>query len=107
MASQFKQPYPFSYWQKSLWLVLLCVVLWLLATLVPLALAQMGMQGTILGWPSVFALAAFGVPLVYLAIIALYSVVMDRIDRQHEQDEDHLNHSDQRQSAQIASRKGP
>lgn len=107
MASQFKQPYQFSYWQKSLWLVLLCVVVWLLATLVPLGLAQMGMQGTILGWPSVFALAAFGVPLVYLTIIAVYSFVMDRFDRQHGQDEDRLNHSDQRQSDQVASRKGP
>ena len=69
------------YWSFCRWLVLVCLVAWLLATVVPLALAQAGFVGTVLGWPSVFALAAFGVPLLYLAIIGVYSLVMDRMDR--------------------------
>ncbi len=80
MAGEFKQRLESSYWRKCLWLILLCLLVWLIATLVPLALAQLGVQGTVLGWPSVFAMAAFGVPLVYLAIIAVYSLVMDRLD---------------------------
>lgn len=77
-----------AYWRFSLWLIAVCLFIWLVATLVPLALAQVGVSGTILGWPGVFAVAAFGVPLVYLMIIGLYSLIMDRIEREQHTNEE-------------------
>lgn len=68
------------YWQVSLTLIGTCLLVWLSVTLFPLILAQLQVTGTLFGWPMVFALAAFGVPLVYLAIIGVYSLVMDRIE---------------------------
>lgn len=82
MANPSKHPSNRGYWSFCRWLVLVCLVAWFLATVVPLALIQAGLGGTVLGWPSVFALAAFAVPLVYLAIIGVYSLAMDRIERQ-------------------------
>lgn len=70
------------YWQRSLQLIGACLALWLLVTLLPMVLAQFGVSGTIMGWPRVFALAAFAVPLAYLAIIGVYCLVMDRQERQ-------------------------
>ncbi|MCD8504502.1 MAG: DUF4212 domain-containing protein [Burkholderiaceae bacterium] len=84
MADRFIQVSKPGYWRFCRWLVLICLMAWLLATLVPLALAQIGVTGTVLGWPLVFAMAAFGVPLVYLGIIAVYSLVMDRVERDNE-----------------------
>lgn len=81
MADRFIQASNAGYWRFCRWLVLVCLAAWLIATLVPLALAQIGITGTVLGWPFVFAMAAFGVPLVYLAIIGVYSLVMDRVER--------------------------
>ena len=69
-----------GYWSRSLWLIGICLLVWLAVTLLPLMLAQFQVAGTLLGWPLVFALAAFGVPLVYLAIIGIYCLVMDRLD---------------------------
>ena len=69
-----------KYWQAGLTLIGACLLVWLGVTLLPLILAQLQVTGTLFGWPVVFALAAFGVPLVYLAIIGVYSLVMDRIE---------------------------
>lgn len=69
------------YWRLSLWLVAVCLLVWLLVTLVPIFLADTFSQKTLFGWPVVFGLMAFGVPIVYLAIIGVYSLVMDRIER--------------------------
>ncbi|UOD51372.1 DUF4212 domain-containing protein [Orrella daihaiensis] len=81
MADRFMQEGKSSYWRFCRWLVLICLMAWLVATLVPLALAQLGITGSVLGWPFVFALAAFVVPLVYLIIIGVFSLVMDRAER--------------------------
>jgi putative solute:sodium symporter small subunit len=75
------------YWPRSLQLVGGCLLLWLLVTVLPLLVAQLGLTGTLLGWPIVFALAAFGVPIVYLLIIAFYSLAMDRVERDHSHSE--------------------
>ncbi len=69
------------YWQRSLQLVGACLLVWLLVTLLPIVLAQFRASGTIMGWPWVFALAAFAVPLAYLSIIGVYCLVMDRLER--------------------------
>lgn len=68
------------YWDRSKKLVMACLLAWLGFTLLPLVLARIGASGTILGWPAVFAFAAFGVPVLYLVIIGVYSIVMDRIE---------------------------
>lgn len=77
-----------SHWHRSLILVGACLLGWLLVTLVPLVMAQWQVPGTLLGWPSVFAIAAFGVPLVYLTIIGVYCLVMDRLDARAASDDD-------------------
>lgn len=69
------------YWRLSLWLVAVCLLVWLLVTLVPIFLADTFSQQTLFGWPVVFGLMAFGVPIVYLVIIGVYSLLMDRIER--------------------------
>jgi putative solute:sodium symporter small subunit len=69
-----------TYWQRTLALIGACLMVWLLATLLPLVMAQWQVSGAVLGWPLVFALAAFGVPLVYLTIIGVYCLAMDRLD---------------------------
>lgn len=81
MANRIKQDSTSGYWRFCQWLVVACLTVWLVVTLVPLALAQMDVTGTILGWPAVFAVAAFGVPLLYLAIIGIYSLAMDRVEQ--------------------------
>ena len=85
MSEHIKQPRNSSYWRFSSKLVVGCLLVWLFATLLPLALAQAGVTGTILGWPIVFALAAFGVPVAYLVIIGVYSFAMDRVERRIKQ----------------------
>jgi len=71
---------PRGYWPRSLWLIGVCLLAWLAVTLFPFVLAQLQVAGSLLGWPLIFALAAFGVPLLYLAIIGVYCLVMDRLD---------------------------
>lgn len=72
---------PSRYWRHSLWLVLACLLAWFLITLVPLLLGAINTDATLFGWPWLFAVAAFCVPVLYLLIIGVYALVMDRFDR--------------------------
>lgn len=69
-----------GYWTRNVFLVGCLLLLWLLISLSPLALAYVPTGRTVLGWPLPFALTAFGIPLVYLFIIGFYAVVMARRD---------------------------
>lgn len=77
-----------TYWQRGLTLVGASLFVWLVATMLPLFLAQWQVSGSLLGWPLVFALAAFVVPMVYLTIIGVYCLVMDRFDAQRVAEQD-------------------
>jgi|AntAceMinimDraft_1070359.scaffolds.fasta_scaffold126232_2 putative solute:sodium symporter small subunit len=69
-----------AYWARNLFLVGCLLVLWLLISLLPLALAYLPARGALFGWPLPFALTAFAVPLVYLLLIGIYAMVMARRD---------------------------
>lgn len=67
-------------------IVTLCVVGFVL-TVVPIYFAQHFAHLTLLGWPLPFFLMAFGLPVLYLAIIALYAWIMQRREaNRYEQD---------------------
>jgi putative solute:sodium symporter small subunit len=80
-VKQQQQFTPKRYWRRSLWLVVAGLLVWFLVTVLPLLFAPIGAQGRLFGWPWLFAVAAFAVPLVYLLIIGVYALLMDRLDR--------------------------
>jgi putative solute:sodium symporter small subunit len=69
------------YWRISLWLVAGCLLVWLLVTILPMVFVETAAGQFIFGWPLVFGLTAFVVPVIYLLIIGFYSVYMDRLER--------------------------
>lgn len=81
MADRFVKGSNAGYWRLCRWLTIGGLLVWLVITLVPLALAQFGATGTVFGWPLAFAIAAFGVPLVYLTVIGIFNLTMDRVER--------------------------
>jgi putative solute:sodium symporter small subunit len=76
------------YWRISLWLVAGCLLVWLLVTILPVLFVQTGTDQLIFGWPLVFGLTAFVVPVIYLLIIGFYSVCMDRLERRQSAEKD-------------------
>ena len=71
-----------AYWRRNLALIAGLLAVWLLVTLFPLGFASMPEHWTVAGWPLAFALGAFVVPLIYLLLIGIYCLVMNRRDRQ-------------------------
>lgn len=69
-----------GYWSRNVRLVCGLLVIWLLVSLVPWAFAELPVDWTVFGWPLSFALAAFGVPLIYLVLIGVYACIMARRD---------------------------
>jgi len=69
-----------GYWLRNLRLVIGLLIMWLLVSVVPWAFATLPIDSTVFGWPLSFALAAFGVPLIYLLLIGVYAQVMARRD---------------------------
>lgn len=69
------------YWRRTVRIALFLLAAWFLATSLPLTLSAQLAQSTILGWPASFAVVAFAVPLLYLLIIGLYCILMDRVER--------------------------
>lgn len=68
------------YWWRAKVLLGVSLLIWLVITAVPLLLSYFEINNVLLGWPAVFGLTAFGVPAVYLIIIGVYSLVMDRLE---------------------------
>ncbi|MFY9348399.1 MAG: DUF4212 domain-containing protein [Orrella sp.] len=80
------QPLPLKdYWPRNLLLVAITLMVWLLVSLMPMALPALPNDWTVFGWPLSMALAAFGVPLIYLVLIGIYAAIMDRRDQQESQ----------------------
>ena len=66
--------------RKSRVLTAVCLLLWLLATLVPVLSARSGW--TLGPWPVDFWMAAQGCVLVYLMIVAVYAALTNRWERE-------------------------
>lgn len=66
--------------RKSRVLTTVCLLLWLLATLVPVLSARSGW--TLGPWPVDFWMAAQGCVLVYLLIVAVYAALTNRWERE-------------------------
>lgn len=74
------RPTPLKYWPRNLLLVAILLLVWLLVSLMPIGLPALPDDWTVFGWPLPMALAAFGVPLIYLGLIGIYAAIMDRRD---------------------------
>jgi putative solute:sodium symporter small subunit len=70
-----------SSWYFSCWWVVFLSVIALVCTLLPLIFAQNLATHMLFGWPTSFLIVAFGLPLLYLLIIAFYAWVMDVRER--------------------------
>lgn len=79
------RPTPLKYWPRNLLLVAILLLVWLLVSLMPIGLPALPDDWTVFGWPLPMALAAFGVPLIYLALIGIYAAIMDRRDEEDTQ----------------------
>lgn len=76
------RPIPLKYWPRNLLLVAILLLVWLLVSLMPIGLPALPDDWTVFGWPLPMALAAFGVPLIYLGLIGIYAAIMDRRDEE-------------------------
>ena len=74
-----------AHWRRTRRVTGLLLALWLATTFGTVFFAREMAGLTIFGWPLSFYLAAQGASLVYLAVIAIYAVVMRRADRDFEQ----------------------
>lgn len=76
------RPTPLKYWPRNLLLVAILLLVWLLVSLMPIGLPALPDDWMVFGWPLPMALAAFGVPLIYLGLIGIYAAIMDRRDEE-------------------------
>jgi putative solute:sodium symporter small subunit len=70
-----------AHWRRTRRLTGTLLVLWLASTFGTVFFARELAAVSIAGWPLSFYLAAQGASLLYLAIIAVYALAMNRIDR--------------------------
>lgn len=71
-----------GYWRKTLQITGLLGALWLVVTLAVPWFAQ-GLPGRLLGFPFGYWLAAQGALLVFLGVVWVYALWMERLDAQH------------------------
>jgi putative solute:sodium symporter small subunit len=69
-----------AYWRRNLRRIAVLLAFWLLLTIAP-ALLTNWLSFDFIGWPFSFWLAAYGAPLAYLIIVAIYAWLMSRADR--------------------------
>lgn len=69
------------HWQRTRRVTMLLLLAWFSATFCTVFFARELATLTMFGWPLSFYLAAQGVLLVNLAIIGVYALAMERIDR--------------------------
>ncbi|EHK67929.1 DUF4212 domain-containing protein [Achromobacter arsenitoxydans] len=72
------------YWRRNLRLILLLLAAWAALTFIPSFFAR-SLSFDFIGWPFAFWMAAYGAPLAYLIIIAVYARVMNRADERAEE----------------------
>jgi putative solute:sodium symporter small subunit len=71
-----------AYWRRNLRVTGVLLVLWFVVTFVVAYFAR-ELDFEFFGWPFSFWVAAQGALVVYVAIVAWYARVMDRLDREH------------------------
>jgi putative solute:sodium symporter small subunit len=69
------------HWRRARRLTAILLLVWFGATFCTIYFARELSAVTVFGWPLSFYLAAQGVALVYLAIIGVYALAMERLDR--------------------------
>ncbi len=69
------------HWRRARRITLTALLIWFGATFCTVFFARELSTLTVFGWPLSFYLAAQGVALVYLAIIGVYALAMERNDR--------------------------
>lgn len=77
-------PAPTRYWRRNVWLIVLLLVVWAALTFIPSYFAR-SLSFDFIGWPFSFWMAAYGAPLAYLIIIAIYARIMNRADERTEE----------------------
>ena len=75
------------YWLRNRWLTVLLLLCWMAVTFV-VAFHARALDFRLFGWPFSFWMAAQGAPLVYLVLVVAYAMVMNRLDRRYDVDED-------------------
>ena len=70
-----------KHWRSTRRLTASLLLVWLGATFCTVFFARELSAYSVFGWPLSFYLAAQGVALGYLAIIGIYALAMDRIDK--------------------------
>lgn len=75
------------YWRRNLVLIAVLAVCWSLLTFLPAFYAR-ELRFDFIGWPFSFWMAAYGAPLLYLVLIAIYARIMNRADEQAQRDKE-------------------
>lgn len=70
-----------QHWRRTRRVTMLLLLVWFGVTFGTVFFARELSALSVLGWPLSFYLAGQGAQLVYLAIIGVYAVAMERIDR--------------------------
>jgi putative solute:sodium symporter small subunit len=68
------------HWRLNLRLTALLLVIWFLVTF-GITYFGRSLEGTFFGWPFSFWMAAQGALIVYVVLVCIYAVAMNRIDR--------------------------
>lgn len=68
------------YWRRARTVTLILLAMWLLTTIGVVAFARQLATLSLWGWPLHYYFASQGATLVYLAIVGLYTWIMQRLD---------------------------
>ena len=77
-------PRPPSHWRSTRRLTMVLLLVWFALTFAVIFFARQLSGITWFGWPLSFYMAAQGLALGYLLIVALYTWQMRKIDRRHQ-----------------------
>jgi putative solute:sodium symporter small subunit len=80
---------PPSHWRSTRRLTLVLLLVWFMLTFAVIFFARELASMTMFGWPLSFYMAAQGLALGYLLIVAVYTWQIRRIDRRHQVDAVH------------------
>lgn len=75
------------YWLRNRRLTALLLFLWMAVTFLVAFFAR-ELSFSFFGWPFSFWMAAQGAPLMYLVLVVIYAVAMNRLDRRFGVEED-------------------
>jgi putative solute:sodium symporter small subunit len=70
-----------AYWPRVRRVTALLMLLWFFATFGIIFFARELSNFTLFGWPFSFYMAAQGLTLMYVAIVAVYAMLMRRLDK--------------------------